>query len=68
MANLDSVLKNKDTILQTNVCVVNYRCERWTIKKAQCQRIDALELCWRRLENPLDSKEIEPVSSEKINP
>ena len=39
--------------------------ERWTVKKAEHQRIDAFELCcWRRLENPLDCKEIQPVHSE----
>ena len=43
--------------------VVMYGCENWTIKKAECHRIDAFELwCWRRLKNPLDSKEIKPVS------
>ena len=42
--------------------VVMYGCESWTIKKAECQIIDAFELwCWRRLESPLDSKEIQPV-------
>ena len=42
--------------------VVMYRCESWTIKKAEFQRIDALELwCWRRLESPLDCKKIKPV-------
>ena len=55
--NLDSVLKSRDNILLTKVCivktmvfpVVRYRCENWTIKKAECQRIDAFELwCWRR--------------------
>jgi len=41
-----------------------YGCESWTIKKAECQRIDAFELwCWRRLfESPMDSKEIQPVN------
>ena len=40
-----------------------YRCESWTIKKAECQRIKAFELwCWRRLESPLDCKEIELVN------
>ena len=42
-----------------------YRCESWTIKKAECRRIDAFELwCWRRffLESPLDCKEIQPVN------
>ena len=43
--------------------VVMYGCESWTIKKAECQRIDAFELwCWRRLlKSPLDGKEIQPV-------
>ena len=41
-----------------------YGCESWTTKKAEHQRIDALELwCWRTLESPLDSKEIKPVNS-----
>ena len=41
---------------------VMYGCERWTIKKAECWRIDAFELCcWRTLESPLDCKEIQPV-------
>ena len=44
--------------------VVMYRCESWTIKKAECQRIDAFKLwCWGRLlESPLDCKEIKPVN------
>ena len=41
--------------------VVMYRCESWTTKKAEPQRIDAFELCWRRLESPWDCKEIQPV-------
>ena len=58
MTNLDSILKSRDITLPTKVCLVNaivfpvvmYGCESWTIKKAECQRIDALELwCWRRL-------------------
>ena len=58
MTNLDSILKTRDIILPTKVClievmvfpVVLYGCESWTIKKAECQRIDAFELwCWRRL-------------------
>ena len=58
MTNLDSVLKNIDVTLPTKVCIVKamvfpvgmYRCESWTIKKAEHQRIDALELWyWRRL-------------------
>ena len=58
MTNLDSILKSRDITLLTKVClvkamvlpVVMYRCESWTIKKAEHQRIDASELwCWRRL-------------------
>ena len=40
------------------------RCESWTVKKAECRRIDAFEVwCWGRLESPLDCKEIKPVDS-----
>ena len=55
MTNLDSVLKSKDITLPTKVKamvfpVVMHRCESWTIKKTECQRIDAFKLwCWRRL-------------------
>ena len=58
MTNLDSILRSRDITLLTKVCllkamvfpVVMYGCERWTIKKAERQRIDAFELwCWRRL-------------------
>ena len=58
MTNLDSILKNKDITLPTKVRlvktiifpVVMYGCESWTVKKAECQKIDAFELwCWRRL-------------------
>ena len=43
--------------------VVMYRGESWTINKAECQRTDAFELwCWRRLENPYDSKEVKTVN------
>ena len=58
MTNLDSILKSRDITLPTKVClvkvmlfpVVMYRCEIWTIKKAEHRRIDAFELwCWRRL-------------------
>ena len=70
MTNGDSILKRRDITLSTKVClvkamvfpVVMYGCESWTIKKAKCQRIDVFELwCWRRLESPLDCKEIQPV-------
>ena len=44
--------------------VVMYGCESWTVKKAECRRIDAFELlCWRTLESPLDCKEIQPFHS-----
>ena len=58
MTNLDSILKSRQITLSTKVClvkavvfsVVMYGCESWTIKKAECRRIDAFELwCWRRL-------------------
>ena len=58
MTNLNSILKITDITLLTKVYIVKamvfpivtYRCESWTIKKAECQRIDAFELwCWRRL-------------------
>ena len=58
MTNLDSIFKSRDITLPTKVHlakviifpVVMYGCESWTIKKAECQRIDAFELwCWRRL-------------------
>ena len=58
MTNLDSILKGRDITLPTKVHLVKamvfpvviYRCESWTVKKAECQRIDAFELwCWRRL-------------------
>ena len=58
MTNLDSILKSRDISLSTKVCLVKAMvfpvvlcgCESWTIKKAECRRIDAFELwCWRRL-------------------
>ena len=58
MTNLDSILKSRDITLPTNGCLVKamvfpvfmYGCERWTVKRAECQRIDAFELwCWRSL-------------------
>ena len=70
MTNLDSIFKSRDVTLPTKGClvkamvfpVVMYGCESWTVKKAECQRIDAFEVwCWRRLESPLDYKQIQPV-------
>ena len=58
MTNLDSIFKSRDITLPTKVWlvktmvfpVVMYGCESWTVKKAECRRIDAFELwCWRRL-------------------
>ena len=81
MTNLDSILKSRDITLLTKVClvkamvfpVVMYGCESWTIKKAECRRIDAFELwCWRRLlrvpwtarrSNQSNLKEISPEYS-----
>ena len=74
MTNLDSILRSRDIItVPTKVRlvkamvfpVVMYGCESWTVKKAERRRIDAFELwCWRRLESPLDCKEIQPVHSD----
>ena len=67
--NPDSILKSRDITLPTKIRLVKamvfpvlmYGCESWAIKKAEC-RIDAFKLwCWRRLESPLDCKEIQPV-------
>ena len=74
MSNLDSIFKSRDITLPTKVClvkamvfpVVMYGCESWTVKKAECWRIDAFELwCWRIL---LDCKEIQPVHSKGDQP
>ena len=67
---LDSILKSRDITLPTKIRLVKamafpavmYGCESWTIKTAECWRIDAFELwCWRRLLTPLDCKESQPV-------
>ena len=77
MTNLDSILKSRDITLLTKVCLVKamvfpivmYGCESWAVKKAECRRIDAFELwCWKRLESPLDCKEIQPVRSRGDQP
>ena len=71
MTNLDSMLKSRNITLPANVHLVKAMvfpvvmngCRNWTIKKAEHQRIDAFELWyWRRLESPLDCKEIKPVN------
>ena len=67
MTNLDSILKSRDITLSTKVRLVQVMvfpgvmsgCESWTIKKAECQRIDAFELLLEKtLESPLDCKEV----------
>ena len=72
MTSLDSILKSRDITLPTKVhlikvmafLVVMYGCESWTIKKAECQRIDAFLVLEKALESPLDCKEIQPVHPE----
>ena len=58
MTNLDRILKSRDITLPTKICLVKamvfpvamYKCQSWTVKKAECRKIDAFELwCWRRL-------------------
>ena len=70
MTNLGSILKSRDITLPAKVHIVKsiffpvvmYGCKSWITKKAEHGRIDAFELwCWRRLESPLDCKEIQPV-------
>ena len=77
MTNLDSILRSRDIPMPTKVRlvkamvfpVVMYECESWTIKKAECRRIDAFELwCQRTLESPLDCKEIQPIHSKGDQP
>ena len=73
MTNLDSIFKSRDITLSTKVHlvkalvfpVVMYGCESWTVKNAECWRIDAFELwCWRRLLRvPWTAREIQPVHS-----
>ena len=77
MTNLDSIFKSRDITLSTKVClvkamvfpVVMYGCESWTVKKAECRRIDAFELVLEKtLESPLDCKAIQSVHSEEDQP
>ena len=78
MTNLDSIFKSRDITLPTKVRlvkamafpVVMHGCESWTVKKAECRRIDAFELLVleKTLESPLDCKEIQPVHSEGDQP
>ena len=77
MTNLDNILKSRDITLRTKVClikamvfpVVTYGCERWTIKKAKCQRIDAFELrCWRYLRVPWTARRSSQSILKEISP
>ena len=78
MTNLDSILKSRDITLPTKVHIVKamifpvvmYGCQSWTIKKAECQRIEAFELrCWRRLLRvPRTSKKSNQSILKEINP
>ena len=77
MTNLGSILKSRGITLPTKVRlvkamvfpVVMYGCDSWTIKKAECRRTDAFELwCYRRLESPLDGKEIKLSILKEISP
>ena len=77
LTNLDSILKSRDITLPTKVRlvksmvfpVVMYGCESWTVKKAECRRIDFLTVVLEKtLESPLDCKEIQPVHSEGDQP
>ena len=78
MTNLDSILKSRDIILPTQVHLVKamvfpgvmYGCESWTIKKAECRRIDAFERwCWRRLLRvPWTAKRSNQSILKEINP
>ena len=77
MTNLDSILKSRDITLPTKVHlvkamvfpVVMYGCESWTIKKAECRRIDAFELwCWRLLRVPWTARRSNQSILEEISP
>ena len=77
MTNLDNILKSRDITLSTKVRlvkamvfpVVMYGCESWTVKKAECRRIDAFELwCWRRLLRVSWTARSSNQSVQKISP
>ena len=77
MTNLDSILKSRDVTLPTKVRlvkamvfpVVMYGCENWTIKKAECQRIDAFQLwCWRLLRVPWTARRLNQSILKEISP
>ena len=67
VTKVDSILKSRKNTLLTKVPIakaiaIMYSHESWTTKNSECQRIDAFELCWKRLESPLDCKEIKLVN------
>ena len=74
--NLDSILKSRDITLLTKIHIAiamifpvfTYRCESWTVKKAEHQKTDAFELLQETLESPLDCREIKPVNSKGDQP
>ena len=78
MTNLESIFESRDITLPTMVCqvkaivfpVVMHGCKSWTIKKAECQRIDAFELwCWRRLlRGPCTARRSNQSSLKEISP
>ena len=77
MTNLDSIFKSRDITFPTKVHlvkamvfpVVMYRCESWTVKKAECQRIDAFELwCWRLLRVPWTARRSNQSILKEISP
>ena len=78
MTNLESILKRRDITLLTKVHIIKavvfpvvmYECESWTIKKAECQKIDAFELwCWRRLlKVPWTARRSNQSIRKEINP
>ena len=77
ITNLDSILKSRDITLPTKVClvkamvfpVVMYGCESWTVKKAECRKIDAFELwCWRRLLIPWTVRRFNQSILKEISP
>ena len=78
MTNIDSILKSRDITLPTKIHlvkamafpVVMYRCESWTIKKAECRKIDGFQavVLEKTLESPLNSKEIKPVNPKGNQP
>ena len=77
MTNRDSILKSRDITLSTKVCVVKamvfpvvmYGCESWTMKKAECRRIDAFELwCWRILRVPWTARRSNQSILKEISP